>query len=66
MCSSRNEPGAHDPDVVASLKKLAGKGLISDNQLICSQQIKIEKRQLGRHRQPRWPVARDVSLCNLA
>jgi len=26
MCSSRNEPGAHDPDVVAFLKALAGKG----------------------------------------
>ena len=26
MCGSDNEPGPHDPDVVASLKELAGKG----------------------------------------
>ena len=26
MCDSDNEPGSHDPDVVASLKELAGKG----------------------------------------
>ena len=26
MCGSDNEPGSHDPDVVASLKELARKG----------------------------------------